>query len=120
MPMPWNEACADQGLPLIRNEYARPEWPPGLSLGQLARKDFSRAFINMVERGLARRSPPVLELIARRTGKPIKYLLRQSRCSVSGRDIAEKPSGVATRLRRFMTINQLFRPPKTGAPVKSS
>lgn len=79
----------------------------GLSLGQLAGKDVSRAFINMVERGLARPSPPVLELIALRTGKPIKYFLRQSRSSVSGRDIAEELSGVATRVRRFMTINQL-------------
>lgn len=78
-----------------------------LSLGQLAGKEVSRTLIHMVERGLARPSPPVLELIARRTGKPIKYFMRQSRSTISGTDLAEELSGVATRVRRFIAIGEL-------------
>lgn len=79
----------------------------GLSLGQLAGTDVSRTFIFQIERGQARPSPPVLELIARRTGKPIKYFLRPSRSTISGRDLSEELTNVATRVRRFMALGHL-------------
>lgn len=79
----------------------------GLSLGQLAGTDVSRTFIFQIERGQARPSPAVLEMIARRTGKPIKYFLRPSKGTTSGRDLSVELSEVATRVRRFMALGHL-------------
>lgn len=79
----------------------------GLSMAQLAGSELSRAFIHQVEHGLARPSPQVLKLIAQRTGKPINYFVRRVGDPISGRDLSEELSGVATRVRRFMAINQL-------------
>jgi transcriptional regulator with XRE-family HTH domain len=79
----------------------------GLSLGQLAGTDVSRTFIFQIERGQARPSPAVLELIARRTGKPIKYFLRPAKSAVSGLSLSEELSNVASRVRRFMALGHL-------------
>jgi len=48
----------------------------GMSLAQVAGAEVSRAFIHLVEQGVARPSLPVLELIAARTGKPPNYFLK--------------------------------------------
>src|SRR5205823_12722918 len=48
----------------------------GLSLAQLARNDLSRAFIHQLEHGQSKPSRDTLQLIARRTGKPIGYFTR--------------------------------------------
>ncbi len=45
----------------------------GLSLAELAGGEVSRAFIHQLEQGLARPSLQILEMIARRTGKPVTY-----------------------------------------------
>ncbi len=79
----------------------------GLSLGQLAGTEVSRTFIFQIERGQARPSPAVLELIARRTGKPTKYFVRPFRNTISGREISEELSEVAMRVRRFMALGHL-------------
>lgn len=79
----------------------------GLTLAQLAGKDVSRTFIHQVERGLARPSPPVLRLIARRTGKPINWFVRRAQNAITGKDLADELSAAATRLRRFIAINPL-------------
>lgn len=63
--------------------------------------------MHQVEHGQARPSTPVLKLIAQRTGKPLKYFMPQSTGSISGRDLSDELSGVATRVRRFMAITQL-------------
>ncbi|HEX6489232.1 MAG TPA: tetratricopeptide repeat protein [Candidatus Dormibacteraeota bacterium] len=47
----------------------------GLSLAQVAGQDVSRAAIHLIETGRARPSFPILELIARRTGKPLSYFM---------------------------------------------
>jgi hypothetical protein len=46
-------------------------------------------------------------MIARRTGKPIKYFLRPSRNTISGRDLSQELSDVASRVRRFMALGHL-------------
>ena len=80
----------------------------GLSLAQLAGDQVSRTFIHLVERGRSRPSKAVLELIARRTGKPIGYFLTTpSRKSQSAKDLAKELSDVATHVRRFVVRNQL-------------
>jgi len=47
----------------------------GLSQGQLAGMEISRSYISLIERGLANPAPQVLEIIARRLGKPVTYFL---------------------------------------------
>jgi transcriptional regulator with XRE-family HTH domain len=79
----------------------------GLSLGEVAGKEVSRTFIHQIEHGQARPSTTVLNLIAQRTGKPLKYFTRRSTASVSGHDLSLELSGVATRVRRFMAVNRL-------------
>ena len=79
----------------------------GLSLAQVAGKEVSRTFIHQVERGLARPSPQVLRLIARRTGKPLNYFMRPAASALTGKDLSAELSAAATRLRRFIAINSL-------------
>lgn len=47
----------------------------GLSLAQVAGSDLTRAAIHLIESGRARPSLPTLELIARRTGKPLSFFM---------------------------------------------
>ena len=47
----------------------------GLSLAGVAGSDLTRAAIHLIETGKSRPSMPTLELIARRTGKPLSYFL---------------------------------------------
>ncbi len=79
----------------------------GLTLAQLAGKEVSRTFMHQVERGLARPSPPVLRLIARRTGKPLNYFVPPTASRLTGKDLSIELSAVATRLRRFIAISRL-------------
>lgn len=51
----------------------------GLSLAQVAGREISRAAIHLIETGRSRPSMPTLELIARRTGKPLSYFLGEQR-----------------------------------------
>jgi len=79
----------------------------GLTLAQVAGKEVSRTFIHQVERGLARPSPPVLRLIARRTGKPLNYFVRPVASALTGKALSEELSAAATQVRRFIAINPL-------------
>jgi tetratricopeptide (TPR) repeat protein len=47
----------------------------GLSLAGVAGQDLTRAAIHLIETGRARPSMPTLELISRRTGKPVSFFL---------------------------------------------
>ena len=47
----------------------------GLSLAGVAGADLTRAAIHLIETGKSRPSMPTLELISRRTGKPLSYFL---------------------------------------------
>ena len=82
----------------------------GLSLAQLAGDDVSRTFIYLVEQGRSRPSAGVLELIARRTGKPVRYFLSPAAHeSLSHQDLAAELSSVAGRVRRFVAIKRLTK-----------
>jgi transcriptional regulator with XRE-family HTH domain len=82
----------------------------GLSLAQLAGDDVSRTFIYLVEQGRSRPSQPVLELIARRTGKPVRYFLSPAAQEpLSNRDLAAELSSSASRVRRFVAIKRLTK-----------
>jgi transcriptional regulator with XRE-family HTH domain len=77
-------------------------------LAQLAGDDVSRTFIHLVEHGRARPSPIVLELIARRTGKPIEYFLSPAAPrSLYIDDLASVLTDVATRVNLFATTKRL-------------
>jgi transcriptional regulator with XRE-family HTH domain len=47
----------------------------GMSLSQVARDDFTRAFLNQIEMGRSQPSTRVLRVIANRLGTPTDYLL---------------------------------------------
>lgn len=47
----------------------------GMTLAQVAREDFTRAFLNQVEMGRSQPSTRVLRVIAHRLGAPIDYLV---------------------------------------------
>lgn len=47
----------------------------GMTLAEVAREDFSRAFLNQVEMGRSQPSTRVLRVIAHRLGAPIDYLV---------------------------------------------
>jgi transcriptional regulator with XRE-family HTH domain len=80
----------------------------GLTLAQLAGKEVSRTFIHQVEHGLARPSPPVLRLIARRTGKPLSYFVRSAAgAALTAKELSAELSTAASRVRRFVAINAL-------------
>jgi len=63
------------GVSIIPERVRQARLECGLSLAQVAGAEVSRAFIHLVERGAARPSLPVLELIAERTGKRPDYFL---------------------------------------------
>lgn len=84
----------------------------GLSLADLAGEEVSRTFIHFVETGRSRPSRPVLELIARRTGKPVRYFVRATRqesvrseSSKLGREL----SAVAANVEQFVKTNRLTK-----------
>lgn len=82
----------------------------GLSLAQLAGDDVSRTFIHFVEQGKSRPSKGVLSLIARRTGKPVSYFIRQpSSDPQPGAELAAEIAEVAKRVRRFIAISRLTK-----------
>lgn len=82
----------------------------GLSLAQLAGDDVSRTFIYLVEQGRSRPSPPVLNLIARRTGRPVRYFLSPAAQEpLSNQDLAAELSSSASRVRRFVAIKRLTK-----------
>lgn len=62
----------------------------GLSLAQVAGNDITRAAIHLIENGRSRPSMPTLELISRRTGKPVSYFLAEP-SPVPGSPVANLP-----------------------------
>ena len=69
----------------------------GLSLAQLAGNDLSRAFIHQLEHGQSKPSRDTLQLIARRTGKPIGYFTRGA---PAVRDVAAELAANLSSLQR--------------------
>lgn len=78
----------------------------GLSLAQVARDDVSRTFLLFVEQGKSRPSKRVLDLIAKRTHRPVSFFLSSDRpeagASADHRpDLATEMVSVAARLRQL-------------------
>lgn len=72
----------------------------GLTMAELAGGEVSRTFIHQIEHGVARPSSPVLELIARRTGKPVRYFTRPANDGqVSKQALASDLAKLSARLR---------------------
>jgi transcriptional regulator with XRE-family HTH domain len=90
------------GVPVdpVRVRQARQE--AGLSLAQVARDDISRTFLHFVEQGRSRPSRAVLELIAKRTGRPVSFFLapaaEQPKVSILATDLL----AIAGRVRNAM------------------
>lgn len=80
----------------------------GLSLANLAGDQVSRTFIHFVETGQSRPSPAVLEMIARRTGRPISYFLKSaSKTSQLHRDLGAQLDTAAVGVRELVTSSRL-------------
>ena len=78
----------------------------GLSLGQVARDDVSRTFLLFVEQGKSRPSQRVLDLIAKRTHRPVSFFLSsrlQDAGALQGRGpaLATEMVSLAARLRQI-------------------
>lgn len=77
----------------------------GLSLGQVAGDDFSRTFLLLVEQGKSRPSKRVLDLIAKRTHRPVSFFLAQEQDAGAmpdrAPDLATEMASVAARLRKI-------------------
>ena len=78
----------------------------GLSLGQVARDDVSRTFLLFVEQGKSRPSKRVLDLIAKRTHRPVSFFLSSQEqggdaSTDHAPDLATEMVSVAARLRQI-------------------
>jgi transcriptional regulator with XRE-family HTH domain len=77
----------------------------GLSLGQVARDDVSRTFLLFVEQGKSRPSQRVLDLIAKRTRRPVSFFLAPPKqagdLADNASDLATEMVSLAARLRRL-------------------
>lgn len=103
-------AVRGSGISVDPDRVREARLEAGLSLAQIARDDVSRTFIHFVETGQSRPSERVLALIARRTGKPISYFMRQP--SLAAQPIAELSTDlgrVAERVREFVRVGRLTK-----------
>ncbi|MGH7778120.1 MAG: tetratricopeptide repeat protein [Candidatus Dormibacterales bacterium] len=73
----------------------------GMSLAQVAGADITRAAIHLIENGRSRPSMPTLELIARRTGRPVSFFLPEPSSVPGGSGVAlsrlDEIEGLAAR-----------------------
>ena len=82
----------------------------GLTLAQVAGDDVSRTFIHLVENGRSRPSRQVLDLIARRTGKPVSYFIQSTAEEASSNsELVDDLTQMAARIRHFSGSNQLTK-----------
>ncbi len=70
----------------------------GLSLAAVSGKDFSRAFLNLVELGKSRPSTRTLQIIAERLQRPIEYFLQDEEVTTAALELTLTES--QTRLHR--------------------
>ena len=94
-----------RGLAVIPERIRQARVERGLSLAQVAGGEVSRAFIHLVEQGVARPSRPILELIAQRTGKRPDYFLQPRQ----GEAAAEMPPLPTDRVTMMRSLEQLRR-----------
>jgi tetratricopeptide (TPR) repeat protein len=70
----------------------------GLSLADVAGKDFSRSFLNQVELGRSRPSIRTLQIIAERLRRPVEYFMQDPNNSLTAFELSLAEAG--TRLRQ--------------------
>jgi transcriptional regulator with XRE-family HTH domain len=98
------------GLPVDPARVREARLAAGLSLARVAGGEVSRTFIHFVETGQARPSKAVLDLIARRTRKPVSYFLRPAAQQISdGEALADELSRAAVRIHRFLGGHRLTK-----------
>ena len=103
-------AARGSGIAVDPERVREARLEAGLSLAQIARDDVSRTFIHFVETGKSRPSQRILALIARRTGKPIGYFMRQpSLAAQPDTDLSTDLARVAERVRQFVAVSQLTK-----------
>jgi len=92
----------------LRVRQARVE--AGLSLADVAGNDVSRTFIHFVEQGRSKPSSAVLRVIARRTGKPMSYFIRDPLATATtDLGLADELTGAARHVRRFVLAKRLTK-----------
>ena len=101
-------AARGEGIDVDPRRVHEARLQAGLSLRELAGVEVSATFVHFVERGVSRPSQKVLDLIARRTGKPIRYFIpRESRKPQTGPRLAEELTRVASQTRVLRKTNGL-------------
>lgn len=98
------------GVPVNPERVRAARLAAGLSMADLGKKDISRTFIHLVEKGAARPSTEVLEMIAERTGKPVSYFTGpKSNEMLMKQQLKAELDAMAARLRRFRDRASLDR-----------
>lgn len=101
-----------KGVAVIPERVRQARLERGMSLAQVAGDDVSRAFIHLVEQGVARPSLRVLELIAQRTGKRPDYFLKARQ----NEHVDVAPPLPTDRLTLMRSLEQLRRQICTSGP----
>ena len=94
------------GIPVDPVRVRSARLAAGLSLGQVARDDVSRTFLLFVEQGKSRPSKRILDLIAKRTHRPVSFFLSSEpqgadASATRALDLATEMVSVAARLRQL-------------------
>jgi transcriptional regulator with XRE-family HTH domain len=98
------------GISVDPERVRRARIERGLSLAQLAGAEVSKAFIHQIEQGRSRPSRAILELIAKRTGRPLSFFTAGLRAPAAEADLAVEVSRVAARLKAFASSASLTQP----------
>jgi transcriptional regulator with XRE-family HTH domain len=90
------------GIPVNPERLKEARLAAGLTMAQVAGTQVSRTFIHQLEAGLSRPSAPVLEMIAKRTRKPVRYFTTASVGDrLSKQQLALDLVRIAARVKRF-------------------
>lgn len=96
------QGVAGTGIAVNPERVRAARLAAGLSMAELGGTDVSRTFIHLVEKGASRPSAEVLQLIAKRTGKPVSYFTGPGSDRVlARRQLVLDLDRLAARLSRF-------------------
>jgi transcriptional regulator with XRE-family HTH domain len=106
------------GIRIVPDRVRQARLERGLSLAELAGAEVSRAFIHQLEQGLARPSLPVLEMIARRTGKPVEFFIgAEGPPEGAVHDLAVELTALSRRLERLLAGLELSEAGREGMRI---
>ena len=96
------------GIPVNPERIREARLAAGLTLAELGGGEVSRTFIHQLEKGVSRPSADVLELISRKTGKPVRYFTAVGSDERVGRQmLAADLIRLAARVRRVGETTRL-------------